>query len=50
MGDYVVRYEDWVFTGKMVDNKEPVATCDLCGKYGLRYEFEIAYKGSEPLP
>jgi len=50
MENYVLHYADWVFTGRVVDNKEPIATCDLCEKHGLRYEFEIAYMGSEPLP
>lgn len=35
-------FEEWRFSGKTCDHEEPSETCQLCGKEGLRYHFEIA--------
>src|SRR5690349_4663120 len=34
-------FDECRFTGKTEDHEEPCETCQLCGKDGLRYHFEI---------
>ena len=33
--------KEWFFNGYAEDHDKPVATCELCDKYGLRYRFQI---------
>jgi len=33
--------KEWSFNGESEDHDEPVETCELCGKHGLRYRFQI---------
>lgn len=35
-------FDEWHFTGAMVDHEQPIEQCELCGQEGLRYHFEIA--------
>lgn len=34
-------FSEWSFIGEKVDHEKPVATCELCDKDGLRYQFRI---------
>ena len=34
-------FAEWGFTGITEDHEEPIETCRLCGKDGLRYHFQI---------
>lgn len=47
--DYV-DYSEWIFSGRWRDYGERIATCELCGQIGLRYHFEIVYRGNNTPP
>jgi hypothetical protein len=41
--------KEWLFTETVVDHEKPVATCELCSKEGLRYQFEIRNQHNQNL-
>jgi hypothetical protein len=40
-------FEEWHFTDRVAEDEEILATCGLCGKEGLRYQFEICNRHTQ---